>query len=88
MFVNLLAKALPTIILSPAERLPNLHQDAYALFCSHRFSPWRFDTFANALAMPDSCIATIDNQCAGYILASHVIGEVEMEDICVAHAHR
>ena len=33
-------------------------------------------------------MALIDNQCVGYILASEILGEVEIEDICVSKAYR
>jgi ribosomal-protein-alanine N-acetyltransferase len=38
--------------------------------------------------MPNSLIITLDEECVGYVLVSEVLGEFEIEDICVANAHR
>jgi ribosomal-protein-alanine N-acetyltransferase len=71
-----------------AASLPQLHKDAYQLFCSHRHNPWQYSTFNKALLMPNSVIALIDRQLVGYVLVSEVLGEVEIEDICVSPMFR
>ena len=68
--------------------LPQLHQEAYQLFCSHRHNPWQYTTFTKALLMPNSVIAQIDSQLVGYVLVSEVLGEVEIEDVCVSPIFR
>lgn len=71
-----------------ASTVPQLHQDAYLLFCSHRYKPWQYSTFLKALLMPNSVIALINNELLGYVLVSKVLGEVEIEDVCVSSACR
>jgi ribosomal-protein-alanine N-acetyltransferase len=65
-----------------------LHKQAYAIFCSHRDSPWQYDTFEKALLLSNSLIAKVNNECRGYIAVTEVAGEIEVEDICVAKAYR
>lgn len=71
-----------------AASLPQMHQEAYQLFCSHRHNPWQYTTFVKALMMPNSIIASIDSQVVGYVLVSEVLGEVEIEDVCVSPVFR
>lgn len=71
-----------------AASLPELYEEAYQLFCSHRHNPWQYSTFSNALLKPNSVIALFNSQLVGYILVSEVLGEVEIEDICVSPIYR
>jgi len=66
-----------------AASLPHLHRAAYSLFCTHRHKPWQLKTFVKSLLMPNSVIAVVNNQLAGYVLVSEVLGELEVEDLCV-----
>lgn len=67
---------------------PNLHQQAYSIFCEHREKPWQFSTFEKALMLPNSIIALVDSNCVAYAAVSEVIGELEIEDISVSLAYR
>lgn len=79
---------MPSFSIHEAASLPQLHKEAYQLFCSHRHNPWQFSTFSRALLMPNSVFALIDSQLVGYVLVSEVLGEVEIEDICVSRIFR
>lgn len=72
-----------TISFLAAADMPSVHQSAYKIFCSHRTTPWKFATFQKALCMPNSIVATNNGQCLAYVLVSEVLGEFEIEDICV-----
>jgi ribosomal-protein-alanine N-acetyltransferase len=76
------------VSIQAARTLVNFHNAAYVLFCSHRHNPWQYKTFAKALQMPNSVIAVVNNELAGYVLVSELVGEIEIEDICVLPAFR
>lgn len=76
------------VSIHPATTLVNLHKAAYKLFCSHRHTPWQYKTFVKALLMPNSVIAVVNNELAGYVLVSELVGELEIEDICVLPVFR
>lgn len=76
------------VLIQAADSLPKLYKVAYDLFCSHRHQPWQYKTFVKALLMPNSVIAIVDGKFAGYMLVSEVVGEVEIEDVCVQSVFR
>lgn len=66
-----------------------VHLDlAYALFCSHRETPWSMALFQHSLQTPFSCIALSDTALLGFIVVSHVLDEAEIEDVCVDARYR
>lgn len=67
---------------------PQHIDSAYALFCSHRESPWSKALFESSLHKPFSLLALQDSTLLGFIVISHVLDEAELEDICVDPAYR
>lgn len=77
-----------SVSIRSAAALSKFHGSAYTLFCSHRHIPWQKETFNKTLIKPLSVIALINNELAGYVLVSELMGEVEVEDICVSPKYR
>ncbi|MDT0593888.1 ribosomal protein S18-alanine N-acetyltransferase [Glaciecola petra] len=75
-----------------ARQKPELLEEAYRLFCEHRYRAWQLATFKSAF-MADVSLISIDvvdtkTQLCGYLLARISLDEAEIDDISVCKQYR
>lgn len=75
-----------------AKQKPVLLNQAYELFCEHRYQAWQLSTFESAFLAEDSLIAyeTVlsKERLCGYLLVRVNADEAEIDDIAICRASR
>lgn len=71
------------MLIQQATLTPNYYPQAYALFCSHRERPWSYELFVASIEKSHAFFAFENDVLIAYAICTCVLGEGELEDICV-----